>query len=168
MTYRSATLAAFLAALITAAPAISLAQDTKADDTKEATESEAKEADKDGAEAEKKEPETPMMAVEDLKKETVLLTINGKDITLGEVIAIRQSLPEQYQNLPDEILLGALVQQLADQQMLADAAEKAGLCSPFALLRRQVAQVADARRIGGHRPYDQLGCWRFLLHGPRP
>lgn len=156
MTHRSATLAAMLAALMTAAPAIALADETKAAETKETTEAEAKEAadteaketEKDTAEAEKKEAETPTMAIEDLKADTVVLTINGKDITLGEVIAVRQSLPEQYQNLPDEILLGALIQQLADQQMLADAAEKAGLAEGYnvklALKNQRRATLADA------------------------
>ena len=88
------------------------------------------------------------MAVEDLKPDTVVLTINGKNITLAEVIAVRQSLPEQYQNLPDEVLFGALVQQLADQQMLADAAETAGLDKDdnvvLSLRNQRRATLADA------------------------
>lgn len=144
MTYRTATLAALMAALMTASPAIVLADETKAAETKEA---EKKDGEKKDAEA-KTEAKTPTMAIEDLKADTVVLTINGKDITLAEVIAVRQALPDQYQNLPDEILLGALIQQLADQQMLADAAEKAGLEKGknvmLALKNQRRATLADA------------------------
>lgn len=148
MTYRTATLAALLAALMTAAPAIVLADDTKAAESKETADAEAKDTEKEAKDGAKAETETPTMAIEDLSKDTVVLTINGKDVTLGEVIAIRQSLPEQYQNLPDEILLGALVQQLADQQMLSDAAEKDGLTENYnvmlALKNQRRATLADA------------------------
>lgn len=163
MTHRTATLAALMAALMAGTPAF--AQSTTEAETKEATEAEAKEAEtteteaKDGAsteaeakDGEAKEGETaeapPVMEIEDLKADTVVLTINGKPITLGEVIAVRQTLPEQYQGLPDEILMGALVQQLADQQMLADAAEKKGLVDSFnvqlALKNQRRATLADA------------------------
>lgn len=52
--------------------------------------------------------------------ETVLATVNGTDITLGNVIALRDQLPPQYQNLPDETLLSGLLDQLVDQAILAD------------------------------------------------
>jgi peptidyl-prolyl cis-trans isomerase C len=59
--------------------------------------------------------------------ETVVATVAGTPITLGELIAVRQGLPPQYQQLPDEVLIGALVEQTADQIMLAEAARQAGL-----------------------------------------
>ena len=137
MTYRTATLAALLAAMMTAAPAY--AQSTSEDGDK----AETAETKKDGAEA-----AIPVMDMKDLKADTVVVTVNGKAITLGEIIAVRQSLPDQYQSLPDEILMGALVQQLADQQMLADAAEKKGLEKSdnvvLALKNQRRATLADA------------------------
>jgi peptidyl-prolyl cis-trans isomerase C len=51
--------------------------------------------------------------------ETVLATVNGTDITLGHVIAMRNRLPAQYQQLPDAVLMTGLVDQLVDQQLLA-------------------------------------------------
>ncbi len=51
---------------------------------------------------------------------TVLATVNGNSITLGHVIAMRDRLPPQYQNLPDDVLLNGLVDQLVDQQLLAE------------------------------------------------
>ncbi len=51
--------------------------------------------------------------------ETVLATVNGKAITLGHVIALRDQLPEQYQNLPDDTLFQGLLDQVVDQEILA-------------------------------------------------
>lgn len=52
--------------------------------------------------------------------ETVLAEVNGTSITLGNVIAMRMRLPEQYQNLPDEVLYGGILDQLIDQVVLSD------------------------------------------------
>ncbi len=52
---------------------------------------------------------------------TVVASVNGTDITLGNVIAMRERLPQQYQQLPDETLMSGLVQQLADQLLLANS-----------------------------------------------
>ena len=52
---------------------------------------------------------------------TVLATVDGTTITLGNVIALRDRLPPQYQNLPDDVLLKGLLDQLVDQQLLATA-----------------------------------------------
>jgi peptidyl-prolyl cis-trans isomerase C len=53
--------------------------------------------------------------------DTVLATVNGDTITLGHVIALSDRLPPQYQQLPDEVLLNGLLDQLIDQQLLAAA-----------------------------------------------
>ncbi|GIT92740.1 peptidylprolyl isomerase [Jannaschia pagri] len=53
---------------------------------------------------------------------TVLATVNGTDITLGHMIAMRSRLPEQYQQLPDDVLYNGMLEQLIQQQVLADAA----------------------------------------------
>ena len=50
---------------------------------------------------------------------TVLATVNGVDITLGHVVALVENLPDQYQSLPDEILLQGAVDQLINQEALA-------------------------------------------------
>ena len=59
--------------------------------------------------------------------DTVIATVAGSPITLGELIAVRQGLPAQYQQLPDEVLMNALVEQMADQILLEQAARQAGL-----------------------------------------
>ncbi|WP_341863242.1 peptidylprolyl isomerase [Gymnodinialimonas sp. 57CJ19] len=55
--------------------------------------------------------------------ETVLATVNGNDITVGHLIAMRQMLPAEYQQLPDEVLFEGMLEQLIQQQVLADEAE---------------------------------------------
>ncbi len=62
-----------------------------------------------------------------LTASTVVATVDGKEITLGELIVARTTLPDEYQQLPDEVLMGALVDQLTNQMLLEDAARKAGL-----------------------------------------
>lgn len=52
--------------------------------------------------------------------DTVLAEVNGKTITLGHVIALRMRLPDQYKNLPDEVLYGGILDQLIDQTILSD------------------------------------------------
>ncbi|MEJ6393377.1 peptidylprolyl isomerase [Gymnodinialimonas sp. 2305UL16-5] len=55
--------------------------------------------------------------------ETVLATVNGEDITLGHVVAMLQMLPAEYQQLPDQVLFDGMLEQLVQQQVLADAAD---------------------------------------------
>jgi len=62
---------------------------------------------------------TPL-AAQDLTADTVVATVNGTDITLGHVIALRESLPDQYQSLPDETLYDGIVAQLVQQTILAE------------------------------------------------
>jgi peptidyl-prolyl cis-trans isomerase C len=68
---------------------------------------------------------SPVLAQDSAEKgydaSTVLATVNGDAITLGNVIALRDRLPPQYQNLPDDVLMKGLLDQLVDQQLLATA-----------------------------------------------
>jgi peptidyl-prolyl cis-trans isomerase C len=50
--------------------------------------------------------------------ETVMATVNGTEITLGQMIALRESLPEQYQSLPDDVLFKGIMDQLVQQEVL--------------------------------------------------
>lgn len=62
---------------------------------------------------------------------TVLATVNGTEITLGNVIVMRNSLPQQYQSLPDETLYKGIVQQLVDQTLLANQASPSADSDPL-------------------------------------
>jgi len=62
-------------------------------------------------------------AAQDVSADTVVATINGTAITLGHMIVLRETLPDQYQALPDDVLfrgiLDQLIQQAALEQSLA-------------------------------------------------
>jgi peptidyl-prolyl cis-trans isomerase C len=49
---------------------------------------------------------------------TVVATVNGKNITLGHMIALRATLPDQYQALPDDVLFNGILEQLVQQETL--------------------------------------------------
>ena len=49
---------------------------------------------------------------------TVVATVNGTQITLGQMIAPRETLPEQYQSLPDDVLFKGIMDQLVQQEVL--------------------------------------------------
>jgi peptidyl-prolyl cis-trans isomerase C len=48
----------------------------------------------------------------------VVATVNGADITLGHMIVLQQRLPEQYQQLPDQVLFDGILEQLIQQTAL--------------------------------------------------
>lgn len=67
------------------------------------------------------EPATPATpAAVDYDADTVVATVGSTNITLGNVIAMRDRLPAQYQQLPDETLMSGIVGQLVDQLVLAN------------------------------------------------
>lgn len=51
---------------------------------------------------------------------TVVATVNGTEITLGEMIIARAQLPQRYATLPPDVLFQGLLDQLVQQQLLAD------------------------------------------------
>jgi peptidyl-prolyl cis-trans isomerase C len=54
---------------------------------------------------------------------TVIATVNGTDITLGHMIAMREGLPEQYKDLPDDVLFNGVLDQIIQQTALTQIAE---------------------------------------------
>lgn len=54
---------------------------------------------------------------------TVLARVGDTDITLGHAIALRSQLPQQFAQVPDETLFPAIVQQLIEQEVIAQATE---------------------------------------------
>lgn len=59
----------------------------------------------------------PIMA-QDVTADTVVATVNGTNITLGHMIATRESLPDQYKSLPNETLFKGILDQLVQQTAL--------------------------------------------------
>ena len=90
--------------------------------------------------------------------DTVVARVNGTDVTLGQMIVLREGLPEQYQSLADDVLfkgiLDQLVQQVAlDQSMtgkltkhdaLAVENQRRNMVSGIALKAVVAAAVTDA------------------------
>ncbi len=55
---------------------------------------------------------------EDPTADTVVATVNGVNITLGNLIVAREALPEQYKTLPAEALFKGILDQLVQQAVL--------------------------------------------------
>lgn len=72
--------------------------------------------------------------------DTVVATVNGKDITLGHMIAMRESLPPQYLQLDDKTLFDGILDQIIQQEALADVAE--------AGIRKRDTLMLDNQRRG--------------------
>lgn len=81
----------------------------------------------------------------------VVATVNGQEILLGELLVVMETLPQQYQQLPDEILSRGLVEQLVDQFLMAQAAEATGADkstrAAFTLQTRRRASLAESYMI---------------------
>lgn len=70
------------------------------------------------------EAAAPATPPADLSADTVVANVNGTDITLGHMIVLRQSLPEQYQALPDDVLFAGILDQLVQQTVLEQSISK--------------------------------------------
>jgi len=82
-------------------------------------------------------------ALEELTAETVIAIVDDEELTLGELIAVRQSLPQQYQTLPPEVLTEGLLEQVTNQLILAEAAREAGL-DEHATVRYQLRNLQNS------------------------
>lgn len=58
--------------------------------------------------------------------DTVMATVNGTQITLGQMIALKESLPPEYQSLPDDVLFKGIYDQLIQQEVLAQSVKDLG------------------------------------------
>jgi len=74
--------------------------------------------------------------------DTVIATVNGTEITLGEMLIARTELPQQYQTLPNDVLFSGLLDQLVEQQLLADQLEDETQRMTFALSNQRRSLAA--------------------------
>jgi peptidyl-prolyl cis-trans isomerase C len=58
--------------------------------------------------------------------DTVVASVNGVKITLGHMVALRESLPAEYQSLPDDVLFKGIYDQLIQQEVLAQSVAALG------------------------------------------
>jgi peptidyl-prolyl cis-trans isomerase C len=61
----------------------------------------------------------PVQAQDTLTADSVVATVNGTEITLGHMLMIRASLPDQYQQLPDDVLWDGIMDQIVQQTVLS-------------------------------------------------
>jgi peptidyl-prolyl cis-trans isomerase C len=76
---------------------------------------------------------------EDPSADTVLATVNGVSITLGDIIVTRSTLPDQYKNLPDDVLFKGILDQLVQQEALMQSLGDT-------LTKKDTLALADQRR----------------------
>ncbi|QBF34094.1 peptidylprolyl isomerase [Thalassococcus sp. S3] len=65
----------------------------------------------------------PLAAEDTADPSTVVAVVNGTEITLGHMIVAHATLPEQYQQLPPEVLFTGILDQLIQQTTLAQSLE---------------------------------------------
>lgn len=70
--------------------------------------------------------------------DTVVATVNGTEITLGQMVALRENLPQQYLTLPDDVLFSGILDQLIQQEALAQT-----VATPT---KRDAANIENDRR----------------------
>lgn len=85
---------------------------------------------------------SPLAAQDAPTRDTVVATVNGTEITLGEVILTTAQLPAQYQGAPAEFLFENVLNQLIQQQLLADTVETSPARVAIALANQERALLA--------------------------
>lgn len=80
---------------------------------------------------------------QDVTADTVVATVGETEITMGEIIIARGLLPPQFAQLPDEVLFPGLVDQLIQQQLLADAAGDPSPGTAYALVNERRSLLAS-------------------------
>lgn len=60
----------------------------------------------------------PLQATAAPHADTIVATVNGEEITIGHMIIARATLPQQYQQLPDDVLFDAILDQLIQKTAL--------------------------------------------------
>ena len=59
------------------------------------------------------------LSAEEVSEKTVLATVNGENITIGNVISFRSRLSEEYQSIEDNVLFDGILKQLIQQIILS-------------------------------------------------
>jgi peptidyl-prolyl cis-trans isomerase C len=72
----------------------------------------------------------------------VVARVDGAEIRFSDVAAAAQRLPEQFRDMPPQILFPLLIDQMISEAVLTQAARKAGL-QDTPEVRRQMARIED-------------------------
>lgn len=89
-------------------------------------------------------------------RDSVVATVNGTEITLGEMIQAAAQLPPEYRQLPPETLFQGVMDQLIQQQLLAETVTEVPGRVEIAManLRRQLLAGEVVNRIGAEALTD--------------
>ena len=79
---------------------------------------------------------------QDLTADTVVATVNGTDITVGHMMTARAQLPQQYQQLPDDVLFDGILEQLVQQTVLSQQTKTAPKSVELSLENERRAAMA--------------------------
>src|SRR6056297_1671626 len=90
----------------------------------------------------------PAAAQDEPALDRVIATVGGTEITLGHMLALRVTLPEQYNQIPPDVLFQGVLDQLVQQELLSQAHE--GALSTVAQLRldNEKRAIAASEVIG--------------------
>ncbi|MES2333401.1 MAG: peptidylprolyl isomerase [Pseudomonadota bacterium] len=124
----------------------------------------------------------PVLAQQETS-DTVVATVNGSKITLGQMIALRETLPQQYQQLPEDVLFKGIYEQLIQQELLAQSVkdlspralatidnDKRGLISGIAIeaiakqaVTEEALQAAYDARFKDAKPQTEYNAAHILV-----
>ncbi len=92
---------------------------------------------------------TPAFAQDGVTADTVVATVNGTEIKLGHMVAMRASLPERFRSLPDDVLFQGILDQLVQQSLLGQQVSGVPKRVEIALEneRRTLMSVEEIERI---------------------
>ncbi len=82
-------------------------------------------------------------ATADVDVSSVVATVNGEDITLGHMIAMRETLSDQNKALPDEVIFEGLLERLIQQRAVAQSVETLTMETELSLENERNALIAS-------------------------
>lgn len=82
--------------------------------------------------------QTPGPAADD----PVVARVNGAEVRRSDVMLAIENLPQQYRQLPPEMLFGGVVSQIIDRKLVAQAAEK-GKLGDDPIVKQRVASIRE-------------------------
>lgn len=85
----------------------------------------------------------PVAAQDDVSPATVVATVNGTEITLGHMLVLRSRLPAQYQQLDEQVLYDAILDQLIQQTVLGETAGELSEVNRLVLANEERALLAS-------------------------
>ncbi|MBP1805194.1 peptidylprolyl isomerase [Rubellimicrobium aerolatum] len=80
---------------------------------------------------------------QDVTRDTVVATVNGTDITLGQLLVAVRQLPPQYQQLPPDVIFSGVTDQLIQQELLAETVTTPSAATEIALQNQRRSLLAN-------------------------